>query len=300
MTLTGLHLLLTYRCTYECDHCFVFSLPRAEATMPLAMALDAVRQAYALGTIEEIYLEGGKPFLVYPVMLEIVREATRLGLASGVVTNGFFAVTVADAELWLKPLQQAGLNSLSVSDDLFHSDPDAGPSPAARTVEAARRLGIEVGTICIEPPREETDRKAKGAPILGGGVRFRGRAIEKLADAALPRKPWTSFNACPNEDFVELGRLHLDPLGFLYPCQGVVVGNLRTETLATIVHKYRPEAEPVIGPILKGGPAELVRRYHLPLESDYLDACHLCYRARQLLRERYPAALGPPQVYGLD
>ena len=29
MNLTGLHLLLTYRCNYDCDHCFVWSGPQA-------------------------------------------------------------------------------------------------------------------------------------------------------------------------------------------------------------------------------------------------------------------------------
>ncbi len=28
MKLTGLHLLLTYKCIYECDHCFVWGSPR--------------------------------------------------------------------------------------------------------------------------------------------------------------------------------------------------------------------------------------------------------------------------------
>ena len=49
-----------------------------------------------------------------------------------------------------------------------------------------------------------------------------------------------------------------------------------------------------------GGPAELVRRYDLPHDDAYVDACHLCYEARAALRERFPESLGPPQVYGLE
>ena len=33
VTLTGLHLLLTWECTMECDHCFVWGIPRARGTV---------------------------------------------------------------------------------------------------------------------------------------------------------------------------------------------------------------------------------------------------------------------------
>ena len=31
MKLSGLHFLLTYRCVYECDHCFVWGSPASRA-----------------------------------------------------------------------------------------------------------------------------------------------------------------------------------------------------------------------------------------------------------------------------
>lgn len=266
--------------------------------MPLALALDAIDQAHALGTVEEIYAEGGEPFLLYPVLLEVVRHAHELGMRAGIVTNGYFATTVDDAVHWLKPLQDAGLTSLSVSDDSFHQEASATLTPPQRVAEAAQRLGITVDTICIQPPRTVHEAHAKGTPIAGGEVRFRGRAAEKLLTEDVPRHPWDSFSECPDEDWVELGRLHLDPYGYLYPCQGIAVGNLRRQSLAEIVRTYDPEAHPIVGPILKGGPAELVRAHGLPLHGNFADACHLCYAARQALRERYPGHLAPPEVYG--
>jgi MoaA/NifB/PqqE/SkfB family radical SAM enzyme len=298
MNLTGLHLLLTYRCTYECDHCFVYSSPDSEETMPLAMALNALEQAHDLNTVREIYIEGGEPFLYFPVMIAVLRRARDLGFETGVVTNGYFAETVEDAEIWLEPLRDAGLGSLSVSDDTFHSDGSKDVTPASRTAEAAKRLGLSVGTICIQPPHGITDHKEKGQPILGGNVRFRGRAVEKLIAESLPRRSWETFTECPDEDFEQIGRLHLDPLGYLYPCQGVVVGNLRQRPLKEIVSSYNVASEPIIGPIHRGGPARLVREYQLPIEGDYVDGCHLCYTVRQVLRERFPDQLAPAKVYG--
>ena len=35
MELTGLHLLLTYQCNLECDHCFVWGSPWQSGTMTL-------------------------------------------------------------------------------------------------------------------------------------------------------------------------------------------------------------------------------------------------------------------------
>ena len=56
----------------------------------------------------------------------------------------------------------------------------------------------------------------------------------------------------------------------------------------------------MIGSLLAGGPAELVRRYDVPHEPSYADACHLCYEARRLLRDRFPDVLTPDQMYGAD
>lgn len=266
--------------------------------MSLAMAVDAVQQAHDLGTIREIYLEGGEPFLYYPVMLETVRRASSLGLEVGIVTNSYFAVTVEDADLWLRPLKEAGLKSIFISDDTFHSDPSQEQTPAARAKQAAQNMGLDIGTICIEPPRGIPNDKEKGAPILGGDVRFRGRAVEKLLDDSLPRKPWDSFTECPDEDFNEIGRLHLDSYGNLYSCQGLVVGNLTERSLADVIRDYDPTSHPIIGPLQRGGPNELVRVYNLPLRETYVDACHLCYLARKMLRSRFPRELAPPEVYG--
>ncbi len=300
MNLKGLHLLLSYQCTYECDHCFVHSSPRAEGTMSLAFARDAIRQASEIGTIEEIYIEGGEPFLFYPILLELVRYARSLNFSVGIVTNSYFATTVEDAIEWLQPFAEMDKVYLSISDDDYHSNPDEMDTPASRALEAANQLDIPVDAICIEPPSERENEKVPGEPIIGGGVRFKGRAAEKLADESLPRRPWDSFTKCPDEDFIDVGRFHLDGYGNLWACQGITVGNLNEQSLSEILESYDPELHPIIDPLQQGGPAELVRQYNLPLQGEYLDACHLCYLARKQLLEEYPEELAPKNVYGIE
>ena len=94
------------------------------------------------------------------------------------------------------------------------------------------------------------------------------------------------------------GRVHVDPFGNLHICQGISIGNVLERSLSEIMAEYDPDAHPVVGPLVAGGPAELVRRYDLPHNEGYADHCHLCYESRRVLRQRFPDMLTPDQMYG--
>jgi MoaA/NifB/PqqE/SkfB family radical SAM enzyme len=95
--LTGVHILLTYTCTLECDHCFVWGSPRQHGTLTLEQIEDILRQARDVGTVEWIYFEGGEPFLFYPVLIRSVERAADFGFQVGVVSNAYWAAALADA-----------------------------------------------------------------------------------------------------------------------------------------------------------------------------------------------------------
>ncbi len=298
MKLTGIHFLLSYRCTDACDHCFVWSSPEARGTMTLTQIQDVLQQAVDVGTVEMIYFEGGEPFLFYPIMLRGLREAAALGFKTGIVSNNYWATSVEDAVEWLRPIAEVGINDLSLSSDLFHGE--AMMTQAARNaVEAATRLGLPEGIIAIETPEgcAAYPQEDKGEPITGGPVRFRGRAVSKLTEG-VPRRPWSEFTECPDEDFTSPGRVHVDTFGHVHLCQGVLMGNLWQQPLKEMLANYNPRSHPIIGPLLEGGPVALVERYNLPHEETYIDACHLCYLARDQLRARFPLLLAPDTVYG--
>ncbi|GIV18338.1 MAG: hypothetical protein KatS3mg023_0089 [Armatimonadota bacterium] len=298
--LTGIHFLLTYKCPYECDHCFVYGGPKARGTFTLEQMVAVLQEAQKLSTVRTVFFEGGEPFLYYPLLLEGVRIAREMGFHTGIVTNGYFATSVEDAILWLKPLQEAGIGSISFSDDLFHSGSEEDTA-AKRAMSAAQQLGISCGMISIAPPTvtfPEEGEGTKGAPIVGGGVRFRGRAVEKLSQG-LPTRPWQTFTECPFENLRDPGRVHVDAYGNVHLCQGLCMGNLWKTPLSQLVERYRAEEHPICAPLVEGGPAELARRFGYPVESGYVEACHLCYLVRRALRERFPEYLAPPQVYGI-
>jgi len=303
--ITGIHLLLSYTCNFECDHCFVYGGPSAKGTFTMRQIDRVLKQARELGCVEWIYFEGGEPCMFYPLMLEGARRARAMGFEVGVVTNAYFATSEDDARLWLQPLADLGIGDLSISDDAYHYG-EAEDTPPKRALACARELSMPVGSICIEEPfvtgGGEQDHAAgageRGAPIVGGDVVFRGRAVEKLI-GNLPRQTWRSFAECPHEDLRSPARVHLDCYGNVQLCQGICMGNVWETDLARIVGGYDPDAHPICGPLLKGGPAALAESYQLNRSEGYVDACHLCYDMRIRLLDRFPRLLAPRQVYGL-
>ena len=295
--LSSLHILLTYRCLFECEHCFVWGSPKQEAVFSLADLEQVLDQAAAVPSIRSVYFEGGEPFLYYPILLAGVQAAAARGLEVGVVTSGYWGTTVDDAVEWLQPMAGA-LRNVSVSTDLLHYD-QVISSESRNILAACEQLKIPVSTIICELPEEAPDApsQTRGEPVEGGAILFRGRAVPSFARQS-PGHPWDSFDECPFEDLADPGRVHLDPLGNLHVCQGLVMGNLFEVPLGRILLAYDPDADPVVSPLLRGGPAELVRAHDLPHAETYADACHLCYTARDRLRERYPSILRPGQMYG--
>jgi len=299
--LTGIHFLLTYACNMECDHCFLFCGPHAGGTFTLAQIEAALNQVQQLGTVDIIYFEGGEPFQYYPLMVEAIKAARQRGFQAGIVTNSYWATTERDAELWLDPLVALGITDLSVSDDAFHHGTEE-ETVAKRALRAAKRLGIPADSICVEEPgvaRGVEEDQERGRPVIGGGVMFRGRAVEKLV-SGLPTRPWAELTECPYEDLRDPSRVHVDAYGHVHLCQGLTMGNMWATPLATLVHSYDPDSHPICGPLLAGGPALLAKRHSVQHEEEYVDECHFCYSLRLALLNRFPQYLAPRQVYGLD
>jgi len=294
--LSGLHFLLTYQCTLECDHCFVWSSPWQSGTFTLPDIRKVLHQAKDCG-IQSVYFEGGEPFLYYASLLSAVREATQMGFQVGIVSNSYWATSVEDALEWLRPLVGL-LCDLSISSDLYHFSEQVSQQ-SRNACAAAEASGIPIGVISIAQPEVTDSARVTGQLPLGeSGVMYRGRAVEKLAIQAT-RLPWEQFAECPHEDLREPGRVHVDPFGEIHICQGISLGNVFRTPLREICEAYRPDTHPIIGPLLAGGPAELVRQYKVDHAEGYADACHLCYEARRSLRERFPDSLRPDQMYGV-
>jgi Radical SAM superfamily len=297
--LSGIHFLLTYKCTSECDHCFLYCGPHRDGTFTVEQLRQVFVEIKKLGTIREVYFEGGEPFLFYPILLAGLQMAHQAGYDRGIVTNAYWATSIADAQRWLAPLRELGVSDLSVSDDDFHRD-KSGPNRAEIALQAARDLGIPCSPICIQAPSvgPSDDPQRKGMPVIGGSVLFKGRAAEKLT-AGLPVRPRGGFTTCPHEELAEPERVHLDVYGNVHLCQGLSVGNFWKTPLAELLRSYDGSRHPIAGRLLAGGPARLVEEFLPELQGEFVDECHLCHTARKALVPRFPEYLAPPEVYGI-
>jgi MoaA/NifB/PqqE/SkfB family radical SAM enzyme len=293
LRLSGLHILLTYQCTRECEHCFVWGSPRQRDVLNAEQIEQILNQAKEAG-IEWVYFEGGEPFIYYDVLVKGVQMAAEMGFTVGIVSNAYWAVSVAKAVERLKPFAEC-LSDLTVSSDLYHCNEELSEE-SQNAIVAAKWLKIPTGMISIAKPDEDA-AQTHGQIKDQGAVMYRGRAAVKLAPRA-EGHPWNDFTQCPHEDLREPGRIHFDPFGNLHICQGIVIGNVFERSFEEICASYNADAHPICGPLLEGGPVALIGEYSLPHESTYVDACHLCYEMRRLLRTRFPDLLKPDQMYG--
>ncbi len=242
-------------------------------------------------------LRGWGAVSYYGVLLSGVEIAAGHGFQVGIVSNGYWATDMDDAVTCLQPF--AGMiQDLSISSDSYHWS-EKLERRTQNAVAAAKKLAIPVGVISIAQPEAASADSASGQiPAGESAVVFRGRAVERLA-ARAPQRDWEQYTECPFEDLREPGRVHLDHLGNVHICQGISLGNLFDKPLGEIFASYDPDAHPVTGPLLRGGPAELARHYGLHCKQGYCDACHLCCEARGALRSRFPEVLTPDQMYGV-
>ncbi len=296
---SSVHFLFTYACLFECDHCFLFCSPSSKGTFTHKQLAKVFLDFKNIDTLSFVYFEGGEPFLYYAQILEGIRMAKEMGLKTGIVTNGYWATSVADAELWLRPLLELGISDISISNDLFHYGEEQ-ENLALNALKALNRLKLPGDSICIDKPSitDEKDQE-KGAPVVGGGVMFRGRATETLTEG-LPTKHWNEFTECPYEDLENPQRVHLDAYGHVHICQGLSMGNIWKIPLSKLTLEYDGKTHPICGPLIKGGPAQLAREFNMFEEEKFIDHCHLCFTVRKALVEKFPEYLGPKQVYGLD
>jgi hypothetical protein len=295
--ITGIHFILSYKCTSECDHCFVFGSPQAEGTFTLSQIKQVFAEIEHIDSISAVYFEGGEPFLFYPLLTKGLVEANKRNLKKGIVTNAYWAISEDVAELYLKPLLALKINDLSISYDSLHDSKEEGDK-ALIALKVAQKLGIPASTISTDSPFliAEADTTGEDSPI-GGDVMFRGRAVSTLTDG-LPSRNWTDFNHCPHEDLLNPERVHIDACGNVHLCQGLSIGNMWENPLSQLIQEYDGKGHPVASPLIAGGPAQLKKHFDLDVGEVFLDACHLCYCCRKELVGQYPELLGPKWVYG--
>jgi len=280
-SLTGIHFLITYGCSAECDHCFIWgSRKEGRGSMTADQVDYLLDQVVAMKTVTSVCAEGGESFTQYDVVMHFLRRAKALGLSASALTNASWVESREQAAARIAELVDAGLSSLGISTDEWHRQfvPVEKVETLLQVCEAASLSASRMeGTI--------------------EGVMFRGRAAEKLAPQRNTQPP-EKLSVCPYEKLGAPARVHLDCYGRLHLCQGLNVG---AGGPAEAVAAFDPATHPIVKLLLNGGPYALAcfaAERGFQMTAGYVDACHLCYRAREFLRPCFPELLGPEEMYG--
>jgi organic radical activating enzyme len=255
-------------------------------------------EAKRLETVDSVSFEGGEPFLYYPIMVRAAETARNLGFRVEILTNCYWATCREDAMEWLLPLARDKSIELTVSSDLYHGN-SWDTEPVVNALRAANSLNMKVGIIAVKYPNAQVPcpNEIEGVKLGLWETMYRGRAASNLTEKA-SRKHWREFTKCPYENFDKQERVHVDPFGHVHACQGISIGNAWRKPFSRIIEEYNPRENPILEPLIRGGPVALVETHNLSHEQTYADACHLCYTARVSLRRKYPEILCPIQMYG--
>lgn len=298
LDLRGIHFLLTYKCNLECDHCFVWGSPDSEGVFNLKQIAEILGEAKRLDSVRSISVEGGEPFLYYPIMIKTLELAAKNGFHVELLTNSYWATTYEDALEWLQPIANIKDIELTLSSDLYHSQ-TWQPESVKNAARAARTLGIRTSVLATKHPssKEPCPSEIEAVRVGIWETMYRGRASCKLVDQTV-RKSWSEFSKCPYENFSDQKRVHVDPFGYVHVCQGISIGNAWKKPFSEIIRDYDHHMNPILESLIQGGPVALAQEFQLPHDELYADACHFCYALRRSLRHKFPEVLAPDQMYG--
>lgn len=110
----ALSLMPTWQCTAQCHDCGTLSGPHVRTMLKRDDIISAIETA-ASESFEAIVFTGGEATLRWPDLLLSIRRAADLGLASRLVTNAWWAVSLDAAAEKMRHLADAGLSEINFS-----------------------------------------------------------------------------------------------------------------------------------------------------------------------------------------
>lgn len=281
-------IVLTRRCNAACAHCSSGCGPDQTAALGRDEIFRLMRDAARLaGEPVRFALTGGEPFLDFDLLLDIAREARRLGGTATCVTNAYWAANDARARDLLGRLKAAGLTILAVSTSPFH-ERFVRRERVARALRIARELGFD---ITLKYVRARSDDRT---PQMVRDWAHEAGAGEVQDIALMPYlRPGASL---PAGEFA-LGRelpagpcpgaaMTLREDGMIMACctpgaegDAFALGHARSRPLAEI--KARFDHSGWLRLLRERGPAWFAGQAHAHglghrLRAGYTDACDLC------------------------
>ncbi|KPV65525.1 MAG: molybdenum cofactor biosynthesis protein A [Candidatus Bathyarchaeota archaeon BA1] len=304
MNLKRLELTLTTKCNSQCIHCQADASPLRNDVMEVKDAYDYLTEATAVSNIESFMIFGGEPMLYSKRAIALIKKAHQLQIPKiEMITNGVWGKNKAIAEKLAKKLKVAGLNSASISVDVFHLQyiPLEYPRNAALALLEAGIEDVSWNVAVIESINATNEFDKKTKQILEtlqpigldyGEVKIVpvGRATQNLRRYF---QPTPLYGSCEGDPVIENtltnpGVVCIEPSGSVHICWDLIIGNAKNKPLSQIITEYDWRRNQIIRTLVEEGPTGLPRllraRSHRFEEDQYVNKCHLCMEIRKTLK----------------
>lgn len=198
---TILTILGTYKCTAACKNCCFGSNPYFSQRLGLSEILTFIDEGARYPACKLVVFSGGECFLLRDDLVAAVEHATRLGLSTRCVTNGYWAKSMEHGRKRLQALQDVGLGELNVSTGDYHQqfvDEQTVVNAACLSVE----LGLKNTLIMVELQK---DRRVT-ADRLANNPRIRALLAEHQQRFQIIESPWMPMEF---HERIEQDEMHL-------------------------------------------------------------------------------------------
>jgi len=139
-----LGIMFTHTCNIACRHCGILSHPKNRNRMAEPDLMALIDDAAALPEPPDlIVFTGGEPFVHPDTLARALRRCRDQGMPTRVVTNGFWARDVGQGLDVLMRMQEAGLNALNFSADVWHLE-FMEAQTLHNAIDCAQLLGFHV------------------------------------------------------------------------------------------------------------------------------------------------------------
>lgn len=118
-----LTILPTYRCTAACEQCCFGSNPKLRERLSREEIFDAIEQANtAFTTLRQVVFSRGECVMLGEDLYAGIAHANALGLATRIVTNGYWGSSVNKAAKVAAKLAESGLKEVNISTGRDHAE----------------------------------------------------------------------------------------------------------------------------------------------------------------------------------
>jgi hypothetical protein len=294
----------TYQCNLSCPHCSVpIEWPdRLEIPVAVRFLEDAHRNGIGI-----LGFTGGEPFLYPEFLLELTRQAARLGFRfDKIMTNGVWYQDPAHLEKVLTDLSRAGYSGkIGLSVDKFHGMQIAALAEFCKVVRRVfRRDGIlslsyasrhpDQGLEPVHALARELDAVVDWSELLGRYLLVSSNLTmtlnwnhlapveraERLAGAWDGH--WFDEDYCegPGQALIVTPRGEVKPCcGFASDLDELTIGNIHRDSVAAIIRRARKH--PYVGKIFREGLTairdEIMARDPQALPGATTNHCYFCW-----------------------